>query len=175
MNVEENGPNLVSSSESVVDENPWERLSNPRITSGKRGLEGERVFVEVDMFALVRNFVGHMTIRSLMGADFLEHQPKFLEMLWNFDNGWQYMLLGLPRWLPIPCLPKAYIARRKLAYFMTSFHRAVDGYTTAKTPTQGGNNLDEASQLFKDRSAIWRAHKTAENVRASADLSLLWA
>ena len=91
-NSAENGPNLVSFSDSVLDENPRKRLSTPRINPSKESCEGERVGLEMNLFALVRNFAGHMTLLLTMDIDFLELQPRFLEMLWIFDSGWQCML-----------------------------------------------------------------------------------
>ena len=173
--IQEEAPNLVSHSESMVDENPWERAANPATTPGNRSPKGKPQTVEVDMFALVRNFVGHVTIPSLVGTAFLEVHPKFVEKLWSFESKWRYMLLGLPRWLPAPGLPKAYIARRELCYTMTSFHRAMDSNAAGETLEQGWNDLDDVTSLFKDRSAVWTAHKTPADLKASADLSLLWA
>ena len=174
-NLEEHGPNLVSFSDSIVDENPWERSSNPRTKSNERGLGGKVMSVEIDLFALIKNFLGHLTILSVMGPEFLELHPHFLEMLWNFDRGWRPMLLGCPRWLPFPGLLKAYIARRGLSQSVLSFHQAANSHTEDELPKQAGSVFGEASQLFKDRWHIWRAHATAEDVKVSADLSLLWA
>lgn len=173
--IQEEAPTLVSSSRSLVDESPWERSANAKVASGDTSATGEPQAVEVDMFALIRNFVGHLSTSSLVGAGFLEMHPNFLEDLWQFDSKWQYMLLGLPRWLPIPGLPKAYIARRNLHNTITSFHKAVDRNAAGETLEYGWNELEDASALFGDRSTVWRAHKSPTDVKASADLSLLWA
>ncbi len=175
--IQEDGPNLVSFSESVVDESSWERLSNPRLASKESNTDGKEgcPSVEVDMFALIRNFVGIMTIRSLMGNDWSDSQSTFVDMLWSFDDGWQSMLMGLPRWLPIPGLSKAYIARRSLCKSLLSFHRAMNNSAAEEALASTTDDFGEVSQLFKERCSIWKAYGTAESVKASADLSLLWA
>ena len=175
--IQEETPNLLSFSESVVDENTWERLSNPKIIVGNPSTEVERTspVVEVDMFALIRNFVGLLTLRSMMGSDWADSQPTFVDMLWSFDEGWRSMLMGLPRWLPIPGIAKAYIARRSLSTSLESFHRAMDKHINGEISPSTTYDLDEVSQLFKDRCDLWKEHGTAGSVKAAADLSLLWA
>ena len=175
--IQEDGPNLVSFSESMVDENLWERLANPTVVSRRSDPEDNEVFlsVEVDMFALIRNFVGMMTMRALMGKDWADSQSNFVDLLWSFDNGFRSMVMGVPRWVPIPGLSKAYIARRRLCQILASFHRAMDSHATSETSTSFLNDFDEVSQLIKDRCSIWRAHGTEESVKGPADLSLLWA
>ena len=172
---QEEAPGLVSSSQSIVDQNPWERSANPEIAHGDTRLKGKPQAVEADMFALVRNFVGYVTTSSLAGTNFQEVQPHFLENLWSLEIKWRYMLLGLPRWLPIPGLPKAYIARRELYHNISSFHRAMNNYAAGEALESGWSDLEDASALLKSRNAVWTAHRTPANVKASADLSLLWA
>ena len=175
--IQEDGANLVSFSESMVDENPWERLSNPKVIS-KEGISKEkedRLTVEVDIFALIRNFVGLVTLRSLMGTDWADSQSAFMSDLSSFDDGWPSMLMGLPRWLPIPGLSKAYIARRSLCKSLTAFHQAMDNDAAGITSVSLSDDFSGVSELVKERCVVWRAHHTTRSVKASADLSLLWA
>lgn len=172
---QEEAPGLVSSSQSIVDQNFWERFANPEIAHENTRPKGKSQAVEVDMFALVRHFVGYVTTSSLAGSNILEVQPRILEQLWNLESKWRYMLLGLPRWLPIPGLPKAYIARRELHHTISSFHESMNNYAAGEALDSAWSDLEDASALFKDRNAVWRAHRTPADVKASADLSLLWA
>ena len=59
--MEEDEPNLISFSENILDENLWKRLLTLGFTSSKGNSTGERMAIEVNMYALVRNFVGHVT------------------------------------------------------------------------------------------------------------------
>ena len=175
LKIQEDVPSLVSFSRSVVDQNSWERSADPTLVPTGSSLIGRPQAVEVSMFALVRSFVGHVSMSSLVGTNFLEVHPRFLEDLWGFESKWQYMLLGVPRWLPIPGLPKAYIARRNLLHNINSFHRALERDATCETPEQGWSDLEDVSTTFRARSAVWRDHQSPTKLRAAADLSLLWA
>ena len=172
---QEEAPGLVSSSQSIVDQNFWERFASPEIAHENTRQKGKPQAVEVDMFALVRHFVGYVTTSSLAGSNILENQPLFLEQLWTLESKWRYMLLGLPRWLPIPGLPKAYIARRELHRTVSSFHNAMNKYDAGAALDSGWGDIEDASTFFTDRNTVWRAHRTPADVKTSADLSLLWA
>ena len=173
--IQEHAPNLVSFSKSVVDQNAWERPAIPTITPGSRDLRQRPMAVEINLLTIVRNFIGHITMAALVGSDFMEVHPSFLQNLGKFEIGWRYMALGLPRWFPIRGLAKAHLARRELNYALQSFHRNIDHSVADGKTEQGWTDLDEVNPLFKSRSAAWRAHNTPSDVKGPADMSLLWA
>lgn len=167
-------PNLVSFSESVVDQNPCERISSAsnRFTVGD-GSAGSPA-VEVGLFSLVQNFVGHLTLTSLVGSEFLEHYPSILDDLRDFDNGFEYLTLGAPRWFPIPSIAKAHFARQRLKNGINAFHKALDGIAAGGEPGYPWTDMGDVSAVMKERNAVWRAHGLTPGVKGACDLNLLW-
>ena len=160
-------PNLVSFSESIVDQNPWERSSNAEVIGGDS--------VDADLYALVRVFVGHMLIPSLLGSDFLNVYPGVIDDLRDLGSSLKFLLLGLPRWFPLKPLAKANIARHRLDKTIDSYHTALDRFADGDEPNQPWTDLSDASQCMKARSATWRGHRVSPNVKGPSDLCFLWA
>ncbi len=172
--VEEHVPNFVSFSESVVDQNPWERTSCVP-TSLKAGVgSAGSPSVEVSLFSLVQNFVGHLTTTSLTGSEFLEHYPSVLNDLWDFDNGFKYLILGFPRWFPISSLTKAHLARQTLKNGINAFHKALDRTVAGDESGFPSTDMCDVSAVMKERSAVWRAHGLPPGVKGACDLEFLW-
>lgn len=159
-------PNLVTFSHGAIDQNIWERSSNAELVQGGG--------VTVDLFALIRAFVGHMTFPSLLGSDFLDVYPGVFEDLYDVDSSLKYLLVGLPRWSPIQSLAKANIARHRLDNAIDSFHKALDKAALGDIPGPPWRDLSDVSQVMKTRSAIWRKHNLPPAVRGPLDLHLLW-
>lgn len=170
--IQEHTPSLVSFSESIVDQSYWERTACPVLRPASS--PGPSA-VEVSLFPLIRKFVGHVALPSLMGTEFLEVYPAALDDLWDLDSGFKYLALGLPRWLPVPSLTKAHIARRNLLQAMDSFHRAMNQVSAGDGPHQPWTDLGDVDQIVRARSAVWQAHVTPQVVQGPCDLSLLWA
>lgn len=153
--IQEHGPNLVSFSDSIVDQNTWERAAAPiNLTDS---ITGDASSVEVNLFALIRNFVGNVALPSLVGTEFLENHPETLEDIQDLEEGFKYLVLGLPRWLPIPSLTKAHIARRRLLDAIRSLHRALDHIAVGNEPNQPWRDLSDVGAILKGRHAIWNA------------------
>ncbi|CAD6572719.1 MAG: Cholesterol 7-alpha-monooxygenase [Alectoria sarmentosa] len=172
--IQEQGPNLVSFSDSIVDQNPWERAATPIIHHHTGRITGDASSVEVSLFALIRTFVGSLLVPSLVGREFLENYPEALEDIQDLDDGLKYLVLGLPRWLPIPSLSKAHIARRRLLDAIRSLHGSLDQTAAGNEPNQPWRDLSDVGAVLKGRHAIWNAYGTPRDIRASSDLSLLW-
>ena len=168
--IQEQVPNLVSFSESPVDQNFWERTAFPIVQA-----DGSAPAVQVSLYALIRNFVGHIGVSVFMGSEFAEINPTALEDLWDLDHGLTYLALGLPRWLPIPSLTKAHIARRRLGDAIDLFHRALDKTAAGDEPDQPWRDVSDASRLMRERSAAWREYGTHPGIKGPCDLGLLWA
>lgn len=171
--IEKLTPDLVSFSESMVDQSPWERAGSASLQGVDKDAAGTPS-VEVDLFTLIRNFVGHVTLPSLVGSEFMDVYPKAMDDLWEFDSGWDSLVLGLPRIFPLPSLATAHIARRNLLEAMGSFHEAIDKVSADQEPSEPWRELRDVSQIMAARSFIWRTHATPPGIKGPADLSLLW-
>lgn len=171
----EHTPNLVSFSESLVDQSQWERAADAELHVAKQPSKAEASVMEVDLFALIRNFVGSVALPSIVGTEFLEVYPKVLDDLCDLDDGFKYLAFGLPRWLPIPPLTKAHIARRNLLKGLNSFQEAIERVAAGEEPHQPWVEVRDIGPVMQERSSTWRAHGTASDVKAPFDLSLLWA
>ena len=161
-------PDLISFSESLVDQSRWERMANTVLDSDAQS-------VEVDLLALIRNFAGQVILPPLLGTEFLDAYPAALDDLWDLDSGWKLLLMGLPRFLPIPSLAATHIARKNLLQGLGSYHEALDKVAAGEEPSQPWIELSDVGQMMRNRSANWRAHGSPPGVGGPADLGFLWA
>ncbi len=131
--IQDSVPDLVSFSESMVGQYPWERMANPThpLVDHKEEMP---TAVEVDLFALVSNFVGLIILNALLGTDFVELYPSALSDLQELDKAFHCMALGFPRWLPFSGLAKAHMARQRLLVAIDAFHRALDKEAVGERP-----------------------------------------
>ena len=164
--IQEHAPSLVSFSDSVVDQNLWERTAYPA-TRGSA--------VEISLSTLIRNFIGHVSLPSLVGSEFLEIYPTTLDDLWHLDGGFKWLALGVPRWLGIPALTRAHIGRRRLLDAVRSFHQALDCVEDDDPPNRPWRDPSDAGRILKERRWAYRSRGTPQEVIGPLDLSLLWA
>ena len=165
-------PNLVSFSSSAVDQSSWER-SSYATTSMPYEITAPSDTVEVNLFSLIRSFVGSISISSLMGSEFMELYPNTLEDVWDLENGLCYLMLDLPRWVPIRSLTKAHIARFRLLRSIEAFHKALNLPLAGNKQESPWRSLDDVSDIIKARASIWKAQKVPLQIIAPCDLSLL--
>lgn len=163
-------PNLVSFSHSVVDQYDWERPSNVVVIDGC-----SRPTCEANLFALIRNFVAHITTSVLMGTAFVEAYPNLLEDLWKFDNEFNALLMGAPRWLPSPGISAAYAARHRLIRLFEIFHKAFAAFEEDRDPGFEFRDLDDVSEPMKERMRSWKKAGFAPSASAPGDFVILWA
>lgn len=171
--IQEHAPSLVSFSESIVDQNLWERDACPVITARQSNSKQHSLAVEVNLSALIRNFIGRVTLPFLLGIDTTEAYPSILDDLWDLEDGSGYLALGLPRVLPLRSLTKAHIARRRLIVAMKSLHQALDRVDAGEEPGGTWRDLSDVSPLLKNRNAVWRSRGTHHDFKASLNLSLI--
>ena len=164
--IHEQVPNLVSFSESIVDQNPWERSAYAVLHTSA---------VEVSLFTLIRNFVGHISLPPLFGTEFLEAYPNTLDDLWDLEGGYRWLMFDMPRWLGIPALTRAHIARRRLLDTMRSLEKSMDLVAEDKEPRKPWRDLSDVGIILHKRSRVWRANGTPQEVRGTSNLNLLWA
>ena len=166
-NIEADVPNLISFTESLVDQHPWERLSHITTLDAK--------IVEADLFSLIRNFVKHITYSSLLGRDFLDIYPGIFEDLPDFDAGFRYLLVGLPRLFPIQAFLGARVARRRMENAINSFHTALDRDTVGEGLDPPWRDLSDVCGVMKDRSSIYRKEGIPPSVKNPLDLHFIWS
>ena len=170
--LQELGPVMMTFSLSVADQNLWERTASISLPKGETDL-GTRALeaVEASLFPLIRNFVGHVSLPTLMGARFVESYPTVLNDLWDLDDAFNLLVVGVPEWLPIPVMKKAKAARTRLNNALAQFHLELDREDAgAKT-----GDLSDVSVVMKERSQAHRAHGIGPIDRGPLDLGLLWA
>lgn len=147
--LEDNIANMITFMEGTIDQQPWEKSSGCEVISSAPPT------VEIELFSLMRDMMGHASVPSLFGKSFLEVYPDVLNEVYAMDYGFKWLMTGLPRWVPILPLTKAHIARKRardmVAKFFEAFDKAVDG-----NPDPIWGDLDDVSQLIKSRNAIYR-------------------
>ena len=149
---------------------PWLRNAAPsmRQSSGSKS-------IEVDFFALIRDFTTHVSIASLAGADFLRTNPAFIHDLFTFDHGFPLLALNVPRWLPIPLLRKVLAARERMHAATYALHRRMEAVLDGTANAETRRRCDGVSGLFWDRQAIFREGAYPRADRAALDFSMFWA
>lgn len=162
---------LVSFSESLVDETLWERSSGVSLATNQ---QGEQV-VEASMLPLIRDFCAHTANPSLMGSNFLTNYPEFFEDIWTLDRAFLMMASGLPRWVPIPSVTSAHIARRRILERLCTFHRAMEKESKGEDPGPEWRDLDDVGALVKARMHVYHKHGYSIQARAAIEHSLMWA
>lgn len=162
---------FVTGNESTVDQMPWERTSGAHQTTDKFG----GPVTQADLFPLVRNFVASTIIPSIMGSDFLENFPESVDLIWTVDNAFLLLATGMPRWVPIPALTKAHIARKQLLQFLCRFHEAMEKYANGEDSGSQWGNLHNVGTLVKARMIVYRKYGLSIETRAAIEHSLLWA
>lgn len=169
--LKENVMHFVSFTDSAIDQTLWERSAMAALKSDSHD---EKV-VEASLLPLVRDFVANTTVPTIMGSSFLANFPDFFDDLWTLDQGFMLLGAGLPRWVPIPAVTRAHIARKKLLDRIATFHQAMEDDAQGKDPGPDWRDLDDVSTLVKERTKVYRKHNWSIRARAALELSLLWA
>jgi len=162
---------LVTGNESEVDQMSWEKTSNVTLTTMKNGQE----VVEASLLPLIRDFAAHTANPSIMGSDFLANFPNFFDDLWMLDRGFLLLATGLPRWIPIPSLTRAHIARKHLIEMLSTFHEAMEKEANGEDPGPKWRSLDDVGTLVKARMTAYRKHGWSIRARAATEHALMWA
>lgn len=110
-----------------------------------------------------------------MGTNFVTNFPTLFEDLWVLDRGFLLLATGLPRWVPIPILTRAHIARQRLLSSLGEFHSAMEKEANGEDPGSDWRDLEDVSPLVKARTLAYRNHGLSIRARAVLDESLVWA
>ena len=168
---QDNIKDLVTGNDSIVDQTPWERTSRVRITTDRSGED----VVEASLLSLIRNFAAYTASPILMGSDFLANNPHFFDDVWTLDRGFLLLAVGLPRWVPVPAVTRAHIARKRLLEQLTVFHEAVEKEANGQDPGPRWSSLDDVGALVKARVQVYRKYGWSMQARAAIESSLMWA
>lgn len=169
--IKENALFLVSFAPSLVDQPPWERAADTSLTTNAAGT----AVVEASPLPLIRDWCAHTANPAIIGSNFLPNNPTFLSDLWTLDRGILALIAGLPRWVPIPRITRAHIAKQNILRALDAFHRAMDAEANGQDPGPDWRDLDDVGDLVKARMAVYRRHGFSIRARAAAEHSLLWA
>ncbi|KAJ5919419.1 hypothetical protein N7466_010362 [Penicillium verhagenii] len=166
--LQRNVPNLVTFSRSLVDQVAWERDSSVTL------LEQDATICEVDLFALVRDFVGHNITTHLLGEAFVESFPGVLQQFWTLDANFVSLFAGFKRWAPSPGVSSGHAARDRLLHIMSVFSRAFAAWDDGIDPGIELRDLDDVSDLFKQRMRTFKKLGLSPRASAAGTLSLHW-
>lgn len=162
---------LVTGNESLVDQAPWERSSDANVAKNKAG---ESV-VEASILNLLRNYAAITTSITLMGSDYIANFPDIVDDVWEVDQAFMLLATGMPRWLPIPSLTRAHIARKRILEKTDQFHIAMQKHQNGEDPGSKWSSLDDVGSLVKARMEVYRKHNFSIRARSSFEHSLMWA
>ncbi|KAK2733201.1 mitochondrial escape protein 2 [Myotisia sp. PD_48] len=169
--IEQATPNLVTFNSSIVDQLHWERFAGIKVTHE----EGGTRLCEANLYSLIRDFVGSITINLFMGKALLEVYPNVLPDLWAFNDRFNPILLGIPRWIPFPGLPTAYFARRRLLACLTVYNTAFAYLEGGRDPGIDWRDMDDVSEIIQARARARITQGYSVEFAASQDLSFIWA
>ncbi|CAG8906923.1 unnamed protein product [Penicillium egyptiacum] len=161
--------NLVSFCRSIVDQCPWERGM-----SGVEVPEGDQMVCEANLFALMSNFIGHVTSTFLMGEAFVENFPNLSEDLGRVDDCFVTLFAGTPRWVPHPAASAGHAASDRLRHIFSVFHRAFTAWDDGIDAGIELRDLDDVSELVKDRMRTFRTLELSPRASAAGHLSLYY-
>ena len=167
--IERNVTQLISRTTSPIDAQPWERAAIPTVVR-----DSKVTAAEVSLFALVRDFVGIVATPSIFGTSLIEQEGLFGD-LWAFDSGIHLLAMGLPRWLPIRALSRAYAARDRLLHRLTGYGVAMDQFACGDEPSGEWGDLSDVGELMQSRMKVMREADVSPRSRASFNLVYLWA
>lgn len=166
--LQRNLPTFVSFSRSPVDMAPWERESQVEMS------EENQSVCEANLFALVKSFVGHNITSLLMGDAFMDNFPTFMRDLWTLDDNYVSLFIGAPRWVPSPGISSGHAARGRLLHIMSIFYRAFTAWDDGTDPGIELRELDDVSELVKQRMRTFRKLELSPKASAAGHLSLYW-
>ncbi|KAJ5794414.1 Cytochrome P450 [Penicillium paradoxum] len=163
-------PNLVSFCRSLVDQNSWERgISGVEVPD-----ENDQTVCEANLFALTSNFIGHIMTTFLMGEAFVDNFPNLSEDLGRLDQCFVTLFAGIARWAPHPAASAGHAASGRLRHIMSVFHRAFTAWDDGIDPGIEFRDLDDVSELVKDRMRTFRKLGLSHGASAAGHLSLYY-
>ncbi|KAF2742256.1 hypothetical protein M011DRAFT_453519 [Sporormia fimetaria CBS 119925] len=112
-------PDFVTFNSSIVDQFPWERVAGTELTDGTEE-------AEIDFFALVSEFFCRAMVPLITGPQFPESYELLATDLATVNQSFYALALGLPRFFPLPGLPGALLARKRLLHNLCKVFKALE-------------------------------------------------
>ena len=165
-------PDLVSCNESLVDQQLWEREADVRPKEQIYGMK-TRLVAEARFVQLISSFVGHTLFNAMFGDGFLELYPGFLDFITDLDNGWKFLAMGLPRWVPPPATMRAHFAKVQSHATLKDFHAALDTVARGEEAPKPWDDMTGISTHFRTRHAKLNEQGISDTLRAALDLAAL--
>lgn len=172
--LEQNAPNFVTGTKSLVDQEMWERGAAVEVSDD----DGDMCLANLDI--LVRDFCLRMILTALLGAAFIQANDDFVSNLAKFSREYHRFMTGWPYWIT-PGLGPSAGAREKCLRALEEFVREV---RTADENKSGNRaTYDDLSDvnptvwtLIQDATKVGAQPKTGLNSSdiACMLLELLW-
>jgi hypothetical protein len=165
-----NVTDFVTFSESIVDQMSWERSAQAELVTTALG----ETVVEANLFTLIRDFCATTAIPTIFGTDLLNNSPELIEDMWAYDRGFFLLATGLSRFVPIPGLARAHIARHKCLREMEAFHTALEKHARGENPGAKWSSLHDVGSLIQARMPVYQKYNLSIRARAACENALLW-
>lgn len=165
-------PDLTTFNSSIVDQMPWERVSNVDLTDGTSE-------AECDFFILINEFCCNAILPPIMGAQFTESYQLLATNLATFNERYWALALGLPRLSPIQGLPGAALAKKNLLNTLAKMFKDLTNPPTKRVPDddesvsgEEDTDADTVTPLMK-LNELFTKHDLPMRLRASIALHLV--
>lgn len=159
---------LISFNESWIDQSSWERRSKTIVQAGSA------TAAAVSFFPLIESYVGEISITALLGRNFLENNPGFLDdlYLWNW-KGTSFMK-RIPLFLPQMSGPAA--ARDRVLRSLRRFRDILTPSIPFNNPGSDWGDLTDVSPIINERINRRKDGSTHPTVNRDAlvDVALVW-
>ncbi|KAJ5940490.1 Cytochrome P450 [Penicillium verrucosum] len=163
--IEEIVPSIVTPSSGHKGLRSWERTANIKVQPNGT--------IEADLFPLIRNCVGSLSSKEMMGHVFVDSHPDFLEDIWQVDANIMGFVFGMPSWLP--SIAKARKSRTRILEKLVAWHTEMEAVGPLTDSDADCAPFGDVSDLMKQRQKIWSERGFSMKARAAVDLSILWA
>lgn len=118
--------------------------------------------------SLIHDILNAAILPSILGPSFLENfsYPDLTADLQTLSSSFHLLVSGLPRWVLLPGLVPAHLARRRLLSALTNFYRSINSDFDASD--------EQLPPLLRATNKLYTSHNLSPSTRASLTLSLLW-
>ncbi|KAI2487451.1 hypothetical protein Ptr902_01584 [Pyrenophora tritici-repentis] len=165
-------PDLTTFNSSIVDQMPWERVSNVDLTDGTSE-------AECDLFILLNEFCCNAILPPILGAQFTESYQLLATNLATFNERYWALALALPRLSPIQGLPGAALAKKNLLNTFAKMFKDLTNPPTKRVPDddesvsgEEDTDADTITPLMK-LNEVFTKHDLPMRLRASIALHLV--
>jgi hypothetical protein len=148
-NLEENIPQMISFTDSEIDQQPWERWAKTSFVSDSES--------ELNLMSLTRDMMGHASVPAIFGRALMEKYPNILHDVYDLDSGFYFFLMGLPAWTPWPGVMTAHVGRHQTGEALGDLQRALDALVDGKPIDPSWGELDDVSGFIMERHAIFKS------------------